>query len=215
MKGWRKGWGGDGGKMGSWGVERFQVRRLWPGDWDFEEEGLLGQQGIGRAVKLSGLEILKDGEVSYIGRSWRFPSPETTGFPRLLEALAANDWESGAGDAPSPDLDLDLDYKDIDQEDNPEALLNGIEDPESREMRVPMIPRGAGNGEEGIGAEDADREGNGDDGDREGEGEEDSVEALQTLLLKMQAVKDLGADLPAAERRKLARRAVAEVMRGA
>jgi len=109
---------------------------------------------------------------------------------------------------------------------------------EGRELREPMILRdpepqneplktedSGGKREEvqATGGEQADgtEEGNGRDGERRAEGveaeeggEENEVEALQALLLKMQAVKDMSADLPVAERRKLARRAVRDVMRG-
>ena len=145
-----------------------------------------------------------------------FPHPETTGLPRLLEALATNDWESSAADALNPDLDLDLDD---DADNDPEGLLQGIEDADGKEMRVPMIPRAttlkAASANASAGTDSnvpEERERDADWDDRE-EGEEDKVETLQTLLLKMQAVKDLGADMSVAERRKLARRAVREVMR--
>lgn len=42
---------------------------------------------------------------------------------------------------------------------------------------------------------------------------DDDVEALQAMMLKLQAARELGADLPMAERRKLAAKAVREVMR--
>lgn len=73
---------------------------------------------------------------------------------------------------------------------------------------------GARNGGDNGEGEAADEKGmearDGEEGAEEREGE---VEALQALFLKMQAVKDMGSDLPEAERRKLAARAVREVMR--
>ena len=48
----------------------------------------------------------------------------------------------------------------------------------------------------------------------EGEGDEEDVEDLQRFLSHFQAVRDMGADLPEAERKRLAARAVREVMRG-
>lgn len=42
---------------------------------------------------------------------------------------------------------------------------------------------------------------------------DDDVEALQAMMLKLQATRDLGADLPMAERRKIARAAVQKVMK--
>ena len=46
------------------------------------------------------------------------------------------------------------------------------------------------------------------------EGDEEDVEDLQRYLSRLQAVRDMGADLPEAERKRLAARAVREVMRG-
>lgn len=42
---------------------------------------------------------------------------------------------------------------------------------------------------------------------------DDDVEALQAMVLKLQATRDLGADLPMAERRRIARAAVQKVMK--
>lgn len=51
------------------------------------------------------------------------------------------------------------------------------------------------------------------DDDNDGDGDAE-VQALQAMMLKMQAAKEMGADLPAGERRRVAARAVREVMRG-
>ena len=68
-------------------------------------------------------------------------------------------------------------------------------------------------------AEDVKSAGNKSLGMKEGkakgdEGEEEDVEDLQRFLSHFQAARDLGADLPEAERKRLAARAVREVMRG-
>lgn len=46
-----------------------------------------------------------------------------------------------------------------------------------------------------------------------GEGGADGVEDLENMMLKIQAIKDMGADMPEAERRKFAARAVKDVMK--
>jgi hypothetical protein len=72
-----------------------------------------------------------------------------------------------------------------------------------------------GDGErEGDGGGSEDREGEGGDGGEVAEDEANDVEALQALLLQMQAVRDMSAEVPAAERRRWAARAVRDVMRG-
>lgn len=47
----------------------------------------------------------------------------------------------------------------------------------------------------------------------DGGGEED-VRALESMMIRLQTVRDAGADLPDAERKKMAREAVEEVLRG-
>ena len=49
--------------------------------------------------------------------------------------------------------------------------------------------------------------------DGSGEGAEDGVEELESTMLKVQAIKDMGADMPDAERRRFAARAVRDVMK--
>ena len=46
-----------------------------------------------------------------------------------------------------------------------------------------------------------------------GEGESEDVEELESMLLRMRAIKDMGADMPDAERRRFAAKAVREVMK--
>ena len=44
------------------------------------------------------------------------------------------------------------------------------------------------------------------------DGEDDQVQELESMMLKLQAIKDMGVDLPEAQRRKLAAKAVRDVM---
>lgn len=75
--------------------------------------------------------------------------------------------------------------------------------------------------EDGFGAEAAEVERemmsvkmavNGPEGSDEGE-EEGGVEDLENMMLKMQAIKDMGAEMPESERRKFAAKAVRDVMK--
>ncbi|KFY15775.1 hypothetical protein V491_05567, partial [Pseudogymnoascus sp. VKM F-3775] len=45
------------------------------------------------------------------------------------------------------------------------------------------------------------------------EEEEEGVEGLEALMLKMQAMRDLGADMPEAQRKKFAAKAVRDLMK--
>ena len=44
-------------------------------------------------------------------------------------------------------------------------------------------------------------------------GGDEGVEELENMMLKMQAIKDMGADMPEHERRKFAAKAVRDVMK--
>ena len=45
------------------------------------------------------------------------------------------------------------------------------------------------------------------------EGGDEGVEELENMMLKMQAIKDMGADMPESERKKFAAKAVKDVMK--
>lgn len=46
------------------------------------------------------------------------------------------------------------------------------------------------------------------------EGADEGVEELENTVLKLRAIKDMGADMPESERRKFAAKAVRDVMKG-
>lgn len=46
-----------------------------------------------------------------------------------------------------------------------------------------------------------------------GEGGDEGVEELENMMLKVRAIKEMGADMPEAERRKFAAKAVRDVMK--
>ena len=142
---------------------------------------------------------------------------------RLLEALEAGEWDGGNDGA---DLGADVEELGPGEEDEVNGVLGATEG-EEREMREPMIGQSKErNLEEGLTGE----------GDSESDGE---VEELQRMMLKMQALKgilfpfpgssrlqigrtnvliretiiDMSSDLPTSERRKLAAKAVREIMK--
>ena len=113
---------------------------------------------------------------------------EKVGIARLKEALEAHEWDAGGGDEDADDLEEEL----------------GVEDgfgAEAAEVQREM-----------VGLKMAVRR-EGEDGEDEGDGGDEGVEELENMMLKMQAIKDMGADMPEGERRKFAARAVRDVMK--
>ncbi|KAM3083658.1 hypothetical protein ACMFMG_002225 [Clarireedia jacksonii] len=120
---------------------------------------------------------------------------EPMGIERLKEALEANDWDGG------DDLGGDLDLDDIDGDDDDDKSLGfGLE---AAEMEMEMFGMKQAIAGEPSGSGDADEDAN----------QADEVDQLEALMLRMQAVRDMGADLPEAERKKLAAKAVSDLMK--
>ena len=128
---------------------------------------------------------------------------EKIGLARLKEALEANDWEgrvgleggvSGEGLGSEDDMvrgdDLG-DIEKIDLEGNPGALEESL------------LERGA-NEEEASRSEV----------EVQGDGCDEDVQALEGAMLRLQAVRDMAADMPDAERKRLAAKVVGEVAKG-
>ena len=117
---------------------------------------------------------------------------EKVGIARLKEALEAHEWDAGGGDG-------DVDFDELEEE-------LGVEDgfgAEAAEVEREM-----------VGLKMAVRRVGGEDGEEdEEEGADEGVEELENMMLKMQAIKDMGADMPEGERRKFAARAVRDVMK--
>ena len=125
---------------------------------------------------------------------------EKVGMDRLVEALEANEWESGAGGG-LDELDDDGEGEEMkgipgqDQGLEGELEFVGDDAQEGTELREGLL-----DGKDGGGNE-ADT------------GGDEDVMALESMMLKMQAVKEMGADMPEAERKRFAAKAVREVMK--
>lgn len=105
------------------------------------------------------------------------------GIARLKEALEAHEWDSGA------DADALSDDLGIGSEDGFGAEAAQVE----REM---MGLKLAVHNEDGS-----------------DEGGDNSVEELENMMLKVRAIKDMGVDMPIAERKRFAAKAVNDVMK--
>ncbi|MCJ1463522.1 hypothetical protein MMC07_002130 [Pseudocyphellaria aurata] len=128
---------------------------------------------------------------------------EFGGLARLLEALEANDWSNGEPNNDDLDSDSDLDSI-LDTIENPETG-SGTTQSHDPDLQIGLL--------EGHQTSKAERDGQ-EEGEEE-EGEADSqVQELEAMMLKMQAVRESSRDIPEADRRKFAARAVRGVLRG-
>jgi hypothetical protein len=145
---------------------------------------------------------------------------EKTGIPRVLEALESNDWAQASG-FDDEDEDEDEDEEDAAQFESqggrtaarsqggkstetddppdaddldPESLGFGFDKEDFAGLRKAIWSRGR---EE-------------DDGEEE---TEDDVQKLEGMMRKLLAVRDMSAELPEEQRKKMAKKAVGEVMK--
>lgn len=107
---------------------------------------------------------------------------ETTGLPRLLEALAANQWDNDDADLSLADIDLE-DLEDTTQDDDEDTLAKVIDADsiDEQELYRPIFAQKEPGGKDGGEEPESDEE--------ELAGEDAQVEALQRMMLKMQAVR--------------------------
>ncbi|KAI9749413.1 MAG: hypothetical protein M4579_006879 [Chaenotheca gracillima] len=122
---------------------------------------------------------------------------EVVGIERAREALEANDWEGEDELLSANDLGLE------EERENEEGVISGEAVEVWREMfglRESIVAQTQEGGSE--------REGKGNDEDDE----EVQVDKLEAMMRKMMAVKDMGAGMSEADRRRLAARTVNEIM---
>ena len=138
---------------------------------------------------------------------------EKVGIARLKEALEANEWESiTEGNDGADEYDgysaLELELGIAGEESVGKRGFS--EEAEEARGEIFSLSSAIRNGDtEGDEEEDVDEA-----GDKiENEGDDDEVQGLETMMLKLQAAKDLGADMPEVERRKFAAKAVREAMK--
>ncbi|OWP02249.1 hypothetical protein B2J93_1037 [Marssonina coronariae] len=124
---------------------------------------------------------------------------EPMGTERLKEALEANDWEG------SDELGQGAGFEGLDDDSDEAGSIGfGLDAADRAEMEMEMrgmkqdIYGGTISG--GVDEED------------EGPSDKD-VEDLQAMMLEMQAVRDLGADMPEAERKRFAAKAINDLMK--
>lgn len=150
---------------------------------------------------------------------------EKMGIPRALEAIESNDWASfSTGDE---DDDIAALERDADNEGelelDPENMDFGIDKEDFEGLRAAIWEArmekvweddGEGKTAEDSGSQVAPSGDGGANKDEDGEelGDED-IQKVEEMMRKLQAVKDMSAGLPEDQRKRLAARAVGEVMR--
>ncbi|KAG5916595.1 hypothetical protein E4U42_007590 [Claviceps africana] len=112
---------------------------------------------------------------------------------RVKEALESNDWAHTDAQDPPDAADLDGD----DERDNldPEDLGFGFDPADVEDLKGALWSADAQDGED------------------EAQPAEDEVARMEDMMRKLQAVREAGEGLPEAQRRRMAARAVKEVMR--
>ncbi|KAM0280057.1 hypothetical protein ACHAQH_004253 [Verticillium albo-atrum] len=127
---------------------------------------------------------------------------EKMGIHRVLEALEANDWDQA--EIPS---DLEEDFGDLQdgKDDDPESLDFGVDRADFEGLREAIW----GLDNDGTADDKATASG----AQEEPLDEAAEVEKLESMMRKLQAVRDMGAGLPEEQRKKMAAKAVNEVMK--
>ncbi|KAI1135559.1 hypothetical protein F5Y05DRAFT_393814 [Hypoxylon sp. FL0543] len=166
-----------------------------------------------------GLEFVQVRNQSVPGRN---EFGEKTGIPRALEALESNDWsQASAGDLDSDfgdfetelgvKKDADVDGKDKDGPDlDPESLDFGFDREDFAGLRQAIWNAGQGNEEDFLNGEPS--AGTNQKAEEE-DLNEDEIRKIERMMVKLQAVRDTSAGLPEDQRKRVAAKAVAEVMK--
>ncbi|TPR03939.1 phospholipid-translocating P-type ATPase, flippase family protein [Aspergillus niger] len=123
------------------------------------------------------------------------------GMRRIKEVLETHDW------AATEDAETGLLHDGVD--DDLERELLGLDDADNGfDLEVDELQR------EMVGLRMAIERGGGDGFDDDDEGDEElRVDAVEALLLRMRAIKDISDELPEAERKRFAAKAVRDIMR--
>lgn len=145
---------------------------------------------------------------------------EKSGIPRAREALEANDWAQLDGDIGSDfgDFETSLDNEEEgganDTALDPESLDFGFDKADFEGLKRAIFEQGQHDDEDFMNSglnrqttepqQEADGDGNLDDGE---------IQKLEGMMRKLQAVRDMSAGLPEEQRKRMAAKAVNEVMK--
>ncbi|OTB00191.1 hypothetical protein M426DRAFT_26826 [Hypoxylon sp. CI-4A] len=148
---------------------------------------------------------------------------EKTGIPRALEALEANDWSQTAADHIGSDIeDFEAELglgKDADKKDkngvdlDPESLDFGFDREDFAGLKQAIWSGGLANEEDFLNGEPStgtNKKGSGEDTE---ELNDEEIRKVERMMAKLQAVRDTSSGLPEEQRKRVAAKAVAEVMK--
>lgn len=143
-----------------------------------------------------------DGAVSEAAGGKRDAAGELQGLARLREALESNEWEN------VDDLGEDEEGLDFLGEDSAGEEEEGVRKDETRGFRLERTQMES----EFAGLKMA-MAGAADEGGEDEEGGAEQVEELERMMLRMTAARDMSAHLSEAERKRVARRTVDDIMK--
>ncbi|KAJ6032716.1 Alpha/gamma-adaptin-binding protein p34 [Penicillium herquei] len=176
------------------GLEGIEDLPLSVGWWEDQlfDCGLVGWEVVEWDPKMQGGEKTKN----------KFGEYE--GMPRIKEVLETHDWTASGGSNDLDGQDLEFDFEDDDLE---SELLGYSRSAQTRGFghEVQELER------EMLGLRMAIERGGDDDGFEDEE--EIKVESMEALMMRVQGIRDMGADLPENERKKFAAKAVNDLMR--
>ncbi|KAM0477424.1 hypothetical protein ACHAPX_005736 [Trichoderma viride] len=195
-----------------------------PSEWDWD--GVRLAIGIGEGDADEWDELCAEARMEFVqlksGQMEKNEFGEKTGIPRVREALEANDWEHLDGGDPFPDLDEVHSAKSDGAEDfNPESLEFGVDRSDFEGLRMAIWEtshRETGDSENADTAkapEASDVAGGSaaDAKDEAGELGDEDIAKVEKMMRKLQAAKEMGEGMSEAQRKRLAAKAVEEVMR--
>ncbi len=144
-----------------------------------------------------------------------FTFTDKSGFPRVKEALQENDWEQA--DVPFGDDNTNAETSTQEHQTSqdsevidPESLDFGIGQADMDTLRKAILAGVAK--EHGSGAAEGQEEEEGEE-DADDEIDEDDVAKVEKMMRKLQAAREAGQAMGEAQRRRMAARAVEEVMK--
>ncbi|KAL9121251.1 MAG: hypothetical protein Q9187_002186 [Circinaria calcarea] len=158
-------------------------------------------KGVGKGIRNEYGDLkLEGGKVEKGLTPQSQTNPETTGLARLKEALEANEWSIDDEGEQGFEIEGELGGLGLEEEEEDFGVEIRSEGKQvDEEMREPILGR-KGDWEDNLPKAAL-------------EGGDEEVRELERMMLKMQAVKDMGVDMPEAERKKFAAKAVREIMK--
>ncbi|KAL2207937.1 hypothetical protein CC79DRAFT_1368792 [Sarocladium strictum] len=203
-----------------------QVVKKGLGGWEWDGVGLAVAVGEGateewdEACAEAGLEFV---QVTGKAQTGRNEFGEKSGIPRVKEALESNDWAQLDDDGPLSDFGDFEDPSTQDKDDDPENMDFGYDKADFEGLKKAIWENSllnddgdfdASTGKKGAASTDKEKDGAGGPSEDSGmaEVDVDDVIRVERMMAKLQAVREAGEGMGEEQRKKMAARAVREVM---